>query len=346
MVRFTLNFIFHQILLFLTVSLPAVFYLTVLKQPMEPVIINLTTGLILAAYVLYCLFYGYYVARPMYEILLKIKRLSDGEYLAPVEKKRSLSGRLYREVYANLVSLSATLQENQRKRVEFEQLRQEWAAGITHDLKTPLSYISGYADMLLSEEHEWSEIERQQFLQLIKAKSAHMEELIHDLGLAFRMDQAGVVRLSAQKIQLAELVRRVVAETANMPAAKDNSFTFAGGEEPVYVTGDAALLQRAFSNLLVNAVVHNPPDTAIEVQIRQNTHAVVRITDHGQGMDEYSVSHLFDRYYRGTSTDAPAGGTGLGMAIVKQIVAAHQGTIDVDSQPGRGTLITVRLPQN
>ena len=104
------------------------------------------------------------------------------------------------------------------------------------------------------------------------------------------------------------------------------------------------MLRRAFSNLLVNAVVHNPAGTAITVRINRDTHAVVQITDNGRGMDEQSVSHLFDRYYRGTPTDAPAGGTGLGMAIVKQIITAHQGTVNVRSKIGEGTSVVVQLP--
>ncbi|WP_328802897.1 sensor histidine kinase [Saccharibacillus alkalitolerans] len=249
-------------------------------------------------------------------------------------------------MYADLESLSSVLRENERKRREFEQARQDWASGVTHDLKTPLSYISGYADMLLSDRHEWSPDEQKEFLQSIREKSAYMEELIHDLGIAFRMDRSAGVELAAQSIELTEFVRRTVAETANLPLHKQNRFEISGGEQPLYIWGDAGLLKRAFSNLLLNAIVHNPAGTSVFVRMESaegGSRVRLQIADNGEGMDERSVARLFDRYYRGTSTDTPAGGTGLGMAIVKQIVAAHQGTIEVESQVGRGTSITVVL---
>ena len=103
-------------------------------------------------------------------------------------------------------------------------------------------------------------------------------------------------------------------------------------------------MHRAFSNLLVNSIVHNPPGTKITVQLAEGQMAEIQIADNGSGMDEEDTKHLFDRYYRGTSTDTHVGGTGLGMAIVKQIITAQGGSVQVESEPGKGTVFLVRLP--
>lgn len=344
--RFTISFIMHQIFLFLSVSIPAIFYIEVLNESENPTIINISIWLVIIVYILYCLFYGYYIAKPMYEILTKIKTLSVGNYNISTKKSRFsfLSSRLFREVYLNIETLSKILKENKKKRQEFQELRQEWASGVTHDLKTPLSYISGYTDMLLSEEYIWSLEERKEFLHEIKSKSIHMEELINDLGIAFRMDQSIGIKFKSQKIEMVELVRRVVVDIANTPFETNNEFAIIGGENLIYVEGDSKLLRRAFSNLLTNAVVHNPSNTIVKIIISKNDYLEVKIKDNGKGMDENSINHLFDRYYRGTSTDMTSGGTGLGMAIVKQIITAHNGEINVESRVGHGTCVAIKLP--
>lgn len=342
-VRFTLSFILHQFLLMLVLAIPGVLYIYILQEPDNLTMIKILSWVAVAFYFLYCLFYGYYFARPMYGVLNRIEVLSNGEYLVPKQKKQFLSSRIYREVNTNLESLSTILQENEKKRKEFNNLRQEWAAGVTHDLKTPLSYISGYTDMLLSAEHTWCEAERIEFLQLIKEKSRHMEELISDLGIAFRMDQSLDIKRNSEKIELTELLRRVVAEAANIPVDKEISFEFIGSNHSVYINGDIKLLKRAFTNLIVNAVEHNPAGTVVKVTIEKKDQVEVVIEDNGIGMDEDAVNHLFDRYYRGTPTDTPTGGTGLGMAIVQQIIAAYGGSIEVSSELGCGTAITVKL---
>lgn len=147
-----------------------------------------------------------------------------------------------------------------------------------------------------------------------------------------------------EKIELAEFMRRILAEAASMPKAREDDLEIQVSDSPIYIQGNRKLLHRAFSNLLVNSIVHNPPGTKITVQLAEGQMAEIQIADNGSGMDEEDTKHLFDRYYRGTSTDAHVGGTGLGMAIVKQIITAQGGSVQVESEPGKGTVFLVRLP--
>lgn len=344
MVRFTISFILHQFLLMLILALPGMLYLSFLQKTENQTMIALFSWMSVFLYLCYCVFYGYYFARPMYDVLNRIETLSKGTYIIPKQQRSWFSSRIYREVNTHLDSLSLALQESEKQRNEFEQLRQEWAAGVTHDLKTPLSYISGYTDMLLSDKHRWTEEESRAFLQKIKEQSKHMEELIADLNIAFRLDHSFDIKRNQKAIELVELLRRVIADVANAPSDKGNDFALIDCREPVYVNGDAKLFKRAFTNLLINAIEHNPPGTNITMSIQKKEQAEIRIEDNGRGMDSYTVQHLFDRYYRGTATQTPTEGTGLGMAIVQQIITAFEGSIEVKSKRGQGTTMIVKLP--
>lgn len=344
-VRFTVSFILQQFILMFILAIPGVLYIYWLQKTENQTIIEVLSWITVFLYLSYCFFYGYYFARPMYGVLNRIEMLSKGEYIVPKPIKSCISSRIYREVNAHLESLSLTLQENEKKRKEFDQLRQEWAAGVTHDLKTPLSYISGYTDMLLSKEHLWTEEERRRFLQIMKEKAKHMEDLISDLSIAFQMDQSLDMKQNQKKIELVELLRRVIVEIANAPNDKGNSFEFIDCAEPVYIKGDPKLLKRAFTNLIVNAIEHNPPGTFIKITTKKQAEEInITIEDNGKGMDEYTIQHLFDRYYRGTATEIPTEGTGLGMAIVQQIITAFGGSIEVKSKLKQGTTVMVTFP--
>ncbi|MNI73466.1 Sensor kinase CusS [compost metagenome] len=107
---------------------------------------------------------------------------------------------------------------------------------------------------------------------------------------------------------------------------------------------DVKLLKRALENLLINAILHNPVGTNIQVSVTKSTFWNVLITDDGTGISQHDISRLFNKYYRGTTTDSQSEGTGLGMAIAHQLVIAHGGTIDVTSQINEGTTIAVSLP--
>lgn len=109
---------------------------------------------------------------------------------------------------------------------------------------------------------------------------------------------------------------------------------------------DAVLLKRALNNLLINALVHNSKETEIAVFIKAEENIQICIQDNGRGLSEEELSNLFTRYYRGTNTKAKPEGTGLGMAISKQIIELHDGSITVESELGIGTEIAIKFPIN
>lgn len=293
----------------------------------------------IAAYVLAC---GWYIALPIYHIIGQIGRLAIGDYSEAPKARRS--DWLFRELICQLHTLGAELERSKRERMRLEDRQKEWMAGISHDLKTPLTYIKGYASMLRAPQYEWNPVEQSRFIAEIEQKACHMEALIGDLSLTFRLDEQSMP-LQTTTRDLIEYVRRIVADVANDLRAMRHDLEFESLLDRAEMTFDSKLLQRALHNLLLNAVVHNPPGTRIRVTVLPGASLAIEISDNGRGMDEETVERLFQRYYRGTTTEDDSAGTGLGMAIARQIVAAHGGRIAVASRIGAGTSVTVRLPR-
>jgi signal transduction histidine kinase len=131
------------------------------------------------------------------------------------------------------------------------------------------------------------------------------------------------------------------------PTSLSQHIYYTTDEENMLHRFDSHLLRRALTNFLMNAVQHNPSGTVITVSVCAHLQdsAMIKIADNGVGMTDKGEENLFQHYYRGTSTDTPVSSTGLGMAIAKQFIDAHNGTIRVQSSLGKGTTITVSLPQ-
>jgi signal transduction histidine kinase len=178
---------------------------------------------------------------------------------------------------------------------------------------------------------------------VIREQALHMDALLDDLNLSFRL-RAEALPLTRQRLDLVELVRDATVELANDPRAEGREIAFDAPAGPVLAAVDPPWFGRALRNLLVNAAAHNPAGTHVRVAVaREGSEAVVTVADDGTGMDASTLARLFDRYYRGTSTATDVEGTGLGMAIARQLVEAHGGHIEVESAPARGTTVRIRL---
>ncbi|QDS33187.1 HAMP domain-containing histidine kinase [Brevibacillus brevis] len=300
--------------------------------------------LFFGTFLLIALLYSIKMSAPIFYFLKWLDLLSQGIYEEPkLSPRKKRSFRLYKELIVKMQQLTSRLRQNEMERKELEAMRREWTSGVTHDLKTPLSYIQGYSTMLLSEDHHWTEEERKTFLTIMQEKALHMQQLINDLNESFQFEN-GAVQLDKKQTDIIPFLRELVDDAQYQPSVGKSLLHFQSDQETLVYRYDEHVLRRALTNFLMNAVIHNPAGTEITLSVQCDTELTITITDNGIGMTAEEQKKLFERYYRGTSTDTPIGGTGLGMAIAKQLIVAHRGTIQVQSSPGKGTTINISLP--
>ena len=305
--------------------------------------------------VILSIWYGNKFGKPLLHAMRWLKNIAGGKYEEPINKKgkpvrfrrsgkEKWSFRLFRDVTSSLEHLSITLKKNDAMRQVLQQTREEWITGLTHDLKTPLSSIYGYALLLESNQYNWTDRDIQQFGSVMKEKSQYMTTLIDDLSLTYQLKNNS---LPAQhvNVEINQFVQKVLLQFINNPTLQNQNIEFVPSSNKIQYFIEEKWFQRIIENLLVNAVKHNNETTTVIVKLSQNANSfILSISDDGKGMDEKTKELLFERYYRGTNTEESNIGTGLGLAITKQLVHAHNGTISVDSALGKGTTIILVFP--
>lgn len=293
---------------------------------------------------------------PLITMMKWIQNLGSGLYEQPLDlhqhsimlnKKGKLKRkyRLYKDLIATLSQLTETLKENEAVRRKMIQTREEWISGLSHDLKTPLASISGYAQMLESEKYSWTKAETREFAGIIAEKSTYMKELLEDLALTYRLKNQALP-IAKEQVDINEFIRQTIIHFINDPKSSDKEFIFHPSADPAFAFIDTKWFQRIMDNLIANAIKYNPPGTTITVTISPIEQHLINITvaDDGIGMDNETLGKLFQRYYRGTNTSESGSGTGLGMAITKQLIQLHGGSINVKSAPQKGTTLRIILP--
>ncbi len=300
------------------------------------------------------IWHGYRYAKPLILFSGWFERMGSGLYeevLTARDRKRvfrkngklRLRYRLYREVIQSFYDMAEKLAQLEKDRSKLERTREEWMSGISHDLRTPLSSIQGYGYILESSPANWNAEELSEMGKTIREKSDYMLELISDFSHIYQLKHSSGL-IQRQELELGELVRRSVLKYVNDATLANVQFFYEGDEQPVRIFGSEMWLQRLMDNLLSNAVKHNAPGVSVTAASGMlNDEAFIRVADNGKGMDKETVDKLFERYYRGTSTEETTVGSGLGMSIAKMIVEAHHGRIEVRSAPGEGTDITIYL---
>lgn len=259
---------------------------------------------------------------------------------------RTEIGRVGHALNTLLDHVDASLYERQRN----EERMRSFVADASHELRTPLASIRGYSELSLRALRQAeasggpapATIETTgQSLERIQAQSLRMTTLVEDLLLLARLDEGQELVYGA--VDLTRLAVEAVDDAR--PAGPGHEWVLEVGEEPVVIAGDSGRLHQVAANLLANARTHTPDGTTVTVTVVQESgDAVLRVHDDGPGVDPAVRAEMFERFSRADRSRArQTGGTGLGLSIARAIVAAHGGTISVDSEPG-DTTFEVRLP--
>ncbi|MBM7630960.1 sensor histidine kinase [Geomicrobium sediminis] len=276
-----------------------------------------------------------------------LEQLEDGNFQEPKTFGKTKKGRwkrpyhLYQELYQSLSNLSNQLRVNKEKREALEASREAWIAGLSHDMKTPLASIQGYSIMLANEHYDWESHETQEIGKVLTERSNFMAKLIDDLSLTYRLESHAMT-LQKENVDVTELLIKSIE--AFQHDDRSIQLQIDPSVEKAYV--DPKWFGRMIENLLDNALKHNEQETNIRVRAFMNGDDTftVQVADHGQGMSQETLKRLFDRYYRGKSSQEHSVGSGLGMTITKELVQHHGGSIDVSSELNAGTTVSLVLP--
>jgi two-component system phosphate regulon sensor histidine kinase PhoR len=226
---------------------------------------------------------------------------------------------------------------------KLEQMRKDFVANVSHELKTPITSIKGFSETLLDgamKEEETLEA----FLRIILNESDRLQMLIEDLLDLSRIEQHGF-HLNIEELDIVILLNEMITLLKGKAEGKNIELHLAHIASPIFVKGDYSRLKQVFINLLSNAITYTPTGGFVEIDVKENEEKVyIQIKDTGIGIEKEEIPRIFERFYRiDKARSRNSGGTGLGLAIVKHIVEAHKGSISVTSVKDKGTTFTISL---
>ncbi len=245
----------------------------------------------------------------------------------------------------NLNKMVAEIRELMDKERESERTKNELITNVAHDLRTPLTSIIGYLE-LLSGRQDLPEQTRRKYIDIAYTKAKRLEKLIEDL-FGFTKLNYGKISMNVGKVDIVKLLGQLLEESYPSFADKNLSYELQSNVPAKIITADGNLLARLFDNLIGNAIKYGADGKRVLVKVLAEEEIVtVQVINYGYVIPAEELPLIFNKFYRVEhSRSSSTGGTGLGLAIAKNIVDMHGGTIDVASDTD-GTVFTVRLQVN
>lgn len=273
-----------------------------------------------------------YIYRYLDKISDAMQKVADGDYTVRLDAEKD---QPFRELYRNFNTMAEELGG-------VEMLKNDFINGYAHELRTPITSINGFAEMLLNDDGTLSREEKRSYLEIIASESRRLADLAGNSLLMSRLDTQKIIP-DKKPFSLDEQLRRCSILLSGQWTEKELDMTM-DLDEAVYV-GDYDLMQHLWINLLTNAVKYTPKGGSITVTLKNEEKFIaVSVADTGKGIPPEDRERIFDKYYQ-TDKSHSKRGLGLGLAICKRIVQLCNGSLTVESEVGVGSTFTVKLPK-
>jgi signal transduction histidine kinase len=294
--------------------------------------------------VLFGLYLARSIARPVREAAAGATRFAEGDLSTRLEEggpgEVGELTRAFNEMAERLAAARIELEAQNARLRESERLKSELVNTVSHELRTPLASVLGFTSILLT--REFGQETRRHYLGIIDAQARRLSELIDDF-LDVRRIEEGRFELADELLDMSALLREEAQLYRAQSEAHEVRVDVPAG--PLQVRGDPARLRQVIGNLLSNAIKYSPDGGTVELAAERNGGSVqVRVRDQGVGIPESQQGRIFTKFFRGEMAGSGIGGTGLGLAVSRDIVESHGGRIGFDSSEGEGTTFWVELP--
>lgn len=295
-------------------------------------ILLISSGISLLIAIVFAFFTASRITKPLKEMNGFAKRIADGDYSAKVDiRSKDEIG----ELAESLNYMAYRLQD-------IENMRKTLIQNVSHDLRTPLTSVKGYLELI--EEPDTSKEEIAESLKVIKSQVSKMERMVQELTDLSIID-GKQYELNMDKLELVSLTKKVCASLKVIAIQKNIDFKESYPEEEVYIKGDGKRTEELLSNLINNSIKFTNKGYVSVSLYKDKNNAIYEIEDTGIGIDEKDLPHVFERFYRGDKARTnDNSGIGIGLAIVKELVFVQNGQISVQSKVNEGTKFTVKFP--
>lgn len=292
-------------------------------------IVVLSLGSILLGTII-ALFVGKMMIQPIQNMSDAFDELSNGNFAVKIPTDEKVAE--IREMAQHFNAMTYDLSH-------IETLRSDFVANVSHEFKTPIAAIEGYA--MLLQNPNLTQAKHDHYVEIILDNSRRLSNLSCNILTLSKLENQEMI-VDNREFRLDEQIRKSILLLEGKWSSKNIEFDMELPKQMYY--GSESLLAQVWSNILDNAIKHSPTDGVIHVNIHTvNKGLTVSITDHGKGMTEEVQKHIFEKFYQGDNSRKTEG-NGLGLALVKRIVELCHGTILVQSTPGQGTTFSVTLP--